>query len=281
MVIAVAAAVLAGAAPAGAKGASLRFDRRYLVVGETVTARATVLEQPSSPRLGTVADGPFVAYLLPADTWIDPPHVPPDAVPLGTVVINDIGTPGGMALVRLTFTVPDVPAGGYTIGFCNDPCRHSSVGDLFEGWVQVVATPLEARVAALADELDRGFGVVTVKQRRQIRQLVRITERLDAAGTTQESLTGQVSDLRSEVAALRRATDDEAPPWPGWVVGLGVALVVGSFVLGKRRGSAGASERPEGREELGREATAEQAPGHGVQETAGRRRVHDGAAGSR
>jgi hypothetical protein len=77
---------------------------------------------------------------------IDPPVVPRTAVTLGALTVgNAVRAADGYryASAALSFTVPDVPSGRYAIGFCDDPCVHSTIG-----WLACVADDPPRREAA-------------------------------------------------------------------------------------------------------------------------------------
>jgi hypothetical protein len=75
-----------------------------------------------------IADGPYIAYLLPANRWIQGRRVPEAAIPVGQVMITR--TDGHGFIARVEFRVPDLPAGLYHIQYCNDPCTVYGLGDL-------------------------------------------------------------------------------------------------------------------------------------------------------
>jgi MYXO-CTERM domain-containing protein len=241
---AVTVTIVAGA-PAWAGGASeLEFDQRYLVVGHTVTGRETFYAMEFEGT-GGVDDGPYHAYLLPQDTWIRPPRIPSAAIVLGTLRIFDRRPERPGANARLVFTVPEVAPGDYTIDFCNDPCTESSIGDLYGSWVQIVASPLDARFAALADRAERKLDLLAGTLRARIRRLDRAQERLEDTSGSQALLTERVADLQREVTALSRssgARPDASGPW--WVVG-GAALAVLGALLARRRRRAPPPSPPE------------------------------------
>lgn len=228
----VAVTVIAGGLAHAGGASSLDLDQRYLVVGHTVTGR-TIFWTEQFQGTGSVEDGPYFAYLLPGDTLIRPPVIPPAAIPLGHLRISR--DPGPTALAWLTFTVPDVPAGDYTIDFCNDPCTHSSVGDLYGTWASIVATPLDARLAALEDRYEQKLDRVEWKLERRIRQIGRAQQRVEDMSGSQTTLAGRVSDLQREVDELRRssrARPEAGGPW--WIVG-GAGVAVLGVLLARRR----------------------------------------------
>jgi hypothetical protein len=142
-------ALVAHPAAAGG-GAFLQPTEQYAVVGDTVTAEAVV--STHIRHTGRIEDGHWRAYLLPPPRWIDPPHIPAIAVPLGTLTIERTGA--GQAVARITFSVPDVDPGDYNISICDTPCQHTNLGDLNGGWFTVARTDTEAVLMRLVDETE-------------------------------------------------------------------------------------------------------------------------------
>jgi hypothetical protein len=134
---AVAAMLVATPAVSTAGGiTSFEFQEDYVLVGENVAGRAVFYTNARGS--GRIEDGPWHAYLLPKETWIDAPRIPAGAVDLGPIAIEDRGD--GTALATITFTVPDMTTGGYSIGVCNVPCTEAYVGDLGGGWLSIART---------------------------------------------------------------------------------------------------------------------------------------------
>jgi hypothetical protein len=230
-------ALMVGVPPAGAGGVSwLEFDRRYLVVGHRVTGSTAFFDDASGRTGGRIADGPYTAYLVPDERWIEPPTIPAKAIPLGTLGIADIGRPGGMARAHLTFTVPDVPPGRYTIGLCNDPCAKSSVGDLYGGGIEVVATPLDARLAVEAGRSDRKLERLEARLEERMNGLLRGWERLGEMRNAQTLLADRVAELETQVAGLQgelRERPSAGQAW--WLVGTASLVAAGTFLARRRR----------------------------------------------
>jgi hypothetical protein len=128
--------LLLAATPASAGGSWLDPDRRAYVPGET--ARLAGRFDLSGSLTGRISDGPYVAYLLGRGATIAPGEVPAGAIRLGRL---HLVTTDGPYPTRawLSFEVPDVPAGWYHVGYCNDPCTVDGIGDLVGSWEFVVA----------------------------------------------------------------------------------------------------------------------------------------------
>jgi hypothetical protein len=131
--------MLSGAAAGG--GSTFDFED-YYVAGERAVGETAFWISGKDRHL---LNRTFYAYLIPGQQGIDPPRIPAGAVPLGQVTL------GGLA--RVSFTVPDVAPGGYSVEICDRPCRHSFVGDLIGGWFTVVGSEEEARLRPVIDRL--------------------------------------------------------------------------------------------------------------------------------
>lgn len=133
--------VVTSGSPALAGGAALDFDQEWYQPGDVAHASTSV---SNLAREGTADDGPYYAYLEPNPaldgTDTDTARIAPDAIPLGPLTVEP--QPAG-ALVSIEFTVPDVPAGGYSVTYCNDPCT-AWLGDLVGGWTWIGMPPVTA-----------------------------------------------------------------------------------------------------------------------------------------
>jgi hypothetical protein len=246
--------VLLAMVPAGAAAAggftSLEFERRYYVPGEMARGKADFWVEVSDLK----KKGSFYAYLLPSRLSIHPPTIPNKAVPLGPVRIAPVTAgEGATARARLAFRVPDVSSGGYQIALCNRPCHETFIGDLGGGWIQVVATPEQARLLNFGDKLER-----RLEERfwDTIGELWTSVERLQSeAGDMETRLSGLAIDIQggdsveadiisrmdraeSQLAQMQRRVTDladgagwpsRAAPWFGLASGWLAALVVASL----------------------------------------------------
>jgi hypothetical protein len=139
-----------GAVPAAAGGTWLEFEQDTYAAGETAVAMAQVFQG----AFGWVEDGPFQAYLAPADDF----GCPTDHH-LGEL---DVGAPSrGAVHVTLAFVVPDVAPGRYSVVICNRGSR-TGLGDLIGGEVTVVAGRLPYTGAPYAPFLALAIGSLVV-----------------------------------------------------------------------------------------------------------------------
>ena len=120
LVLTAGALVVATGAPALAGGAALDFDREWYQPGDVARASTDVSYLDWE---GRAEDGPFHAYLEPIANQTEPHadwgRIAPDAIPLGQLTVEPRSAG---ASVSIEFTVPDVPAGGYAVTYCNDTC---------------------------------------------------------------------------------------------------------------------------------------------------------------
>jgi hypothetical protein len=225
---------------------SLHFPRDHYVIGDV--ASTTQLFYAAHLRgAGELDAGPYYAYLLPLGRknsmglgMIDPPDVPTGAIRVGTVDVSGPfhreGYKGPYGRASLTFTVPDVPTGRYSIGFCDDPCRHGYIGWLAWASITIVHTRAEGRMLAALDERSL--------------QLMRLRDGLRHAEGIQDKLEGRIAtlgaDLRERTMALRvagtRVANARPEPTSGmplmtwWeAILLAMALLAAAIVVRRRR----------------------------------------------
>jgi hypothetical protein len=113
-----------------AGGSSWKLDQQHYQPGDTAFAWAAIAWE-HDPSLGTPAEGPYHAYVVPVSADADEPLGPRS--PVGDLVISL--EPYGEAPIRfgphhaeLTFTIPNLPPGEYLLVHANDAGKN--VGDL-------------------------------------------------------------------------------------------------------------------------------------------------------
>jgi hypothetical protein len=225
--------VLAGPATAG--GSWLAPERSAYVPAEI----AVFLGDFSSGSLeGRIADGPFVAYLLPLGRWINDQVVPASAIPLGELTIVRMSK--HLFHARVEFEVPNVPTGMYHIQYCNEPCTVNGIGDLEGGEsVAIGATRLEARLLILTQRLRWKVDAAADEARQHLlTERERSQEALSERMYELRAAEARVSELARELAEARRALRIERSslPW-GPVAGAllpGLGLLVVLIVVATR-----------------------------------------------
>jgi hypothetical protein len=206
-------------------GATFDFGSDYLVIGDDVTGRTGVWL--GAKRSGHLGDGPFHAYLVPANTHFPEEGLPQEATWLAPISFEP--EPGPYATATVSFRVPDVPPGDYSLMVCDVPCTTQSVGDLIGGWFTIASSPVEARIQSLADRIDWKTGAL----RRQMNREEKRAER------TEEGLATRVDRLQRELDALASRTAPRPPDagTPAWLAGTGwgAALMLALTLLTRRR----------------------------------------------
>jgi hypothetical protein len=208
-------------------GATFEFDDEYLVIGETVSGRTDVWL--GATRTGDLEDGPFQAYLVPSSTRWPEEGLPEGARWLAPITFEPL--PGPYATAKVSFEVPAVPAGAYSLMVCNDPCTVQSVGDLVGAWFSVAASPIESRVQALEDRLHWKVWAL----RREVNRAEKRTEKRETAleGRIGE-LYRRLADVRADVTSLPRTNPEEGRfDWLG-VAGWVLVALVGIAALSRR-----------------------------------------------
>jgi hypothetical protein len=219
-------AILATAGPAAAGGSWLETEDPYYPPGSQATARGTF--GPGAYE-GRASDGPYYAYLVPGFRWFEKPGPVPDyAIPLGPITIRRATGNYCCWAASLTFTVPDLPPGRYSIDYCNDPCTVNGIGDLIGGSFWVADTQEEARLMARIDRLE-----AKAESLKRIKHDLRRTEAALAEAEDEQALL--ITRLR--VAALQAASAsargegtvsvrETLPPW------VSASLVAMALLLG-------------------------------------------------
>ena len=184
-------------------------ERTAYVPAQVAIVQATIWEDSTGEAIG---DGPFIAYLLPANRWIQGGRVPEAAIPVDQVMITRIA--GQRFRARVQFQVPDLPAGIYHIQYSNDPSTGYTVdglGDLIASEPFAIgATLAEGRLLMLADHLRSKIHEVTYRLRRQAATQVRDVEReLTAAQGFQAIAEVRVRELTETLRTTRRALEAE------------------------------------------------------------------------
>jgi hypothetical protein len=227
----VAAAALGGVAllptSASAGGGWSTPERSAYVPGQVAIVQATIWEDSTGEAIG---DGPFIAYLLPANRWIQGGRVPKAAIPVDQVMITRIV--GRRFLARVEFRVPDLPAGPYHIQYSNDPSTGYTVdglGDLIGSEPFAIgATLAEGRLVMLAERLRSKIDEVTYRLHRQAAAQVRGVEReLTAARGLQTIAEVRVRELTETLRTTRRALEAERSPLAmAFAIASGLVLIV-------------------------------------------------------
>jgi hypothetical protein len=207
-------------------GAFFDFDRTYYVPGEVVTAQTTFSTQVE--KSGRIQDGPYYAFLLSSDRWIQAPRIPDDAIPIGNITTTS--PISGAATARITFTLPQIHPGPYTLTFCNLPCTHATLGDLVGGSLSVAASKEEALRSDISDRLDARLTQV----RQNLAARIRDTEKAQRDLVTRREVQ-RLADRLTELEARLVRVQNFQPKNEGWVqiapvIMAGLAMVLAGTV---------------------------------------------------
>ena len=211
----------------------------FVQPGEVVTAHTSF--SPHIAGLGGIDDGPYIVYLLSGSRFVGPGSLPQTAIALGQleIVQGRFGT-----VARISFTVPRVPTGEYTISLCNDPCTVDELGDIVGGWLGIAQTTKEGRLIARLEDVKRERAALN-------HAVAEADARAGELGSRVEETARANEDLRLEVAALEarlrtaRPSPSHARPSIEWgaaaLVALGLLALTAAFVI---RGRAGRPRPP-------------------------------------
>jgi hypothetical protein len=233
--------------PAAAGGSTFDFSRRWFVPGQAVVGSTQFSDGIEGQ--GRVAEGPYFAFLLRGERFIDPPRVPRNAIRLGRVRMHRFGNDIWEASLR--FVVPDVGPGSYTVSLCNDPCRNAFVGDLMGAWISIAASAEQAKMknleARIEERVTQQMWDATAGFQEQLDAL-----RGEVAANRSPSVTvgtelrltpieDQIERLNAQVRDLQERTDQGLTAWlwmAGWIVAVGVAVLWRATALRQRRSAA-------------------------------------------
>jgi hypothetical protein len=248
LVIVVVLGVVAEGTPAQAGGSTFSFHNRWFAPGQTAVSKTQFSDWAGAQ--GRVAEGPYFAYLVRGDRFIEPPQLPHNAVRLGQVTM--LRVEGTIWEASIRFVVPRVRPGGHLVSLCNDPCRSTSVGDLVGARISIAATAEQAKMRNLEARI-----------RERVAQDVSETisslqQQLDAAtppsgitvGTEMRlaPIEDELKTMAAQVRDLRQPGDQGLLAWlwlSGWVVAAGMAILW-RRTTARRRPSANAMPTSEG-----------------------------------
>jgi hypothetical protein len=198
-------ACLAMAGPASAGGSWIAPERPTYVPGDIGLVRGSF---SSGSLEGRLADGPYYAYLLTRNVWIQRHRVPPAAIRLGVLEIARTSSHGFSA--RVEFVVPNVESGMYHIGYCNDPCTVDGIGDLAGSEPFAVAATREGSRLVLRNErLGQTVARITLGRQRLATKVARLDRELGAIGAQLSAARARADHLVGALAEARGGIDAE------------------------------------------------------------------------
>lgn len=205
--------------------------------GRVLTAHTSF--SPHIEGLGGIDDGPYVVYLNPGSRYVRPGSVPPTAIALGQLEIVQARF---STVARVTFTVPSVPTGEYTMSLCNDPCTVDGLGDIVGGWLRVTQTTKEGRLIARLDDVKRDRAALNHALKEADVQAQELESRSEEAARAIEGLRGEVADLETQLRAGRETPSQAGPLiewWAAAFIALGLLALAAAVLLRGRSGRSG------------------------------------------
>ena len=247
-VLAGAVAVLAFPTTAGAGGVAVfdwngRLNRPAVFApgqraeGETSVwfgAKGELGRRQDGPvEWGGPQDGPYFSYLRRVDDGDSPElEVRSTDIELGPVELTPPlkGSEHGSA--RLSFTVPEVEPGTYSVFTCNVGCRQRP-GDLFASTILIALEPGEARnLGRILNLKNRLAGWANGLNHTVRKNDARLEHRTTALSSRLDSLSQELDELRS---SRRRATrSSSGVPSAAWL-GMGVLFTAATLRALRRR----------------------------------------------
>jgi hypothetical protein len=217
-------------------GAYIEFTRTYYVQGGQSAGQAFVSVPENQQDI--FERGPFFAYLLPSQRSLQEGRpLPKGTIRLGTFTIEDLRQ--DTFALRVTFVVPEVESGIYTVQVCNDPCTISGFREPLSGSMTIARTDAEANLIRERDRLQWRVSSYRYRLGKADRKNEELQAELDTALADLHDLSVRFASLQREgqVAPPLAAplADNGRPLVEAWallaiVVALLVALV--SVALG-------------------------------------------------
>ncbi|MGH2555038.1 MAG: hypothetical protein ACRDHO_04905 [Actinomycetota bacterium] len=214
---------------AGGGGSAFAFNRRWFAPGQVAVGR-TQFTTDANNESRELRGEPYFAYLLPGQQFIEPPHIPANAIRLARVRMRWLDS--GMWDASVRFVIPRVPPGSYAVSLCNDPCRNTVVGDLMGGWISVAASAEQAKFrnleARIEERVLQQMWDATAGFQEQIDAL-REQPPSTSVGTDLRLTTieDQVERLNAQVRNLEGGTDEGLMAWlwlAGWILAATIAV---------------------------------------------------------
>jgi hypothetical protein len=170
--------------------------------------------------------GPFYAYLLPYGRSIqEGQRLPDTAIRVGTFSVDHLE--GKVFVLRVSFAVPDVDAGMYSVDLCNDPCTVTGFREPLTGTITIGDTAAEARLAGRLQAAQWSIDWLQTRVRRLKDLRVELEGELEGANVAIAALESRVDELRTAPPSATTEADPNRPLAEGWaLVALGIAVVV-------------------------------------------------------
>lgn len=212
------------ATPASAGGGNfIEFEPDHFAPGMKVVAKNRYFTRSD------VGHGPYYGYLLKeVRNWNPSMEDYREGIVLGRVEIlwPQPGWEGSMKnnpKLTFSFDVPEIPSGDYLVSLCNSPCTHPLDTDINPTGVQILKSPLEARLLERMDDLMRSsYRYQSSQSQARAREDRKLSRRIQAVRT---DATHDAERLEQKLASALRGAEDK-PGWSGVI-----ALVVGGMAM--------------------------------------------------
>lgn len=239
--------VVLAAAPATAGGwwTYPQLDTEPMSPGEEVTASASVMFR--STEEAEAAEGRYYAYLVrgidhralqeamnqanPEDWW----STPDETMLLGRIEFGETDT--NLRRATVTFVVPDLEGGAYSLMFCTRGCAEP-LGDVIPREGVYVGDPVAVQLIRDSRETDHQvlgvFDDLEARLQRIHRSVGGVGSRVDDLDTRAGEIARSVDGVELSMSLLRERIDEleagSAPapawlPWAGWFAA-GLALAI-------------------------------------------------------
>jgi hypothetical protein len=208
-------------------GAYIEFTRTYYVQGGLSAGQAFVSVPENQQDI--FERGPFFAYLLPNQRSLQEGRpLPEGTIRLGTFAIEDLRRE--TFALRVTFVVPEVESGMYTVQVCNDPCTISGFREPLSGSMTIARTDAEANLIRERDMLEWRVSSFRYRLGKADRKNEELQTQLDTALADLHDLSVRFASLQREDQAVPIAApvaDDGRPLVEGWAL---LAIIVAMLV---------------------------------------------------
>jgi hypothetical protein len=210
-------------------GAFIDFGGTFYTPGGSGNGDASGKAFVSVPQMeqDILDRGPFYAYLLPYGRSIrEGESVPDSAIRVGTFTVDHLQ--GKVFVLRVSFAVPDVESGMYSVSLCNDPCTVAGFREPLTGTITIGDTAAEAKLATQLQAAQWNIDWLQTRVRKLKEVRLELEAELEGANIAHAALQSQIDELEAApVPSATTRTDSRRPLAEGWaLLALGIAVVV-------------------------------------------------------
>ena len=210
-------------------GAFIDFGGTFYTPGGGSNGTASGKAFVSVPRTehDILDRGPFYAYVLPYGRSIrEGESLPDSAIRVGTFAVDHVE--GKVFVLRVSFAVPDVESGMYSVSLCNDPCTVAGFREPLTGTITIGDTRAEAKLATRLQTARWNIDWLQTRVRRLKEIRLELEAELEGANVAHAALESQVDELQAAPAPLATTrTDSRRPLADGWaLVAIAIAVLV-------------------------------------------------------